>query len=58
MVISEAIRKGLEKVVHEIFADKSIIPTKSEKAILSIKTSHSRESFSSRMKNIYLNAIS
>ena len=58
MVIREAIRKGLEKVVHEIFADKSIIPTKSEKAILSIKTSHSREGFSSRMKNIYLNAIS
>jgi glycosyltransferase involved in cell wall biosynthesis len=58
LVMSDAIRKGLEKVVHEIFADRSIIPTKSKKAILSIKVNHSRESFSSQMKNIYLNAIS
>jgi glycosyltransferase involved in cell wall biosynthesis len=56
-VISEAIRKGLEKVVHEIFADRSIIPTKSEKAILSIKSNHSKKDFSSQMKSIYLNAI-
>jgi hypothetical protein len=58
LVISEAIRTGLEKVVHEIFADKSIIPIKSERAILSIKTNHSMEYFSTQMKKIYLNAIS
>jgi len=56
-VISDAIRKGLEKIVHEIFADRSIIPIKSARSILSIKTSHSKEDFSDRMKNIYLNAI-
>lgn len=58
LIISEAIRKGLEKVVHEIFADRSNIPKKSEKAILSIKSNHSRDNFSSQMKKIYLHAIS
>jgi glycosyltransferase involved in cell wall biosynthesis len=57
-VISEAIRKGLERVTHEIFTDRSIVPKKSEKAILSIKSNHSREDFSNRMKKIYLNALS
>jgi glycosyltransferase involved in cell wall biosynthesis len=57
-VISEAIRKGLEKVVHEIFANRSIIPIKSAQSILSIKLNHSKEEFSSRMKTIYLNALS
>jgi len=58
LVISEAIRKGLEKVVHEIFTNRSIIPIKSEQAIFNIKSNHSREIFSSQMKEIYLNAIS
>ncbi len=57
LVISEAIRTGLEKVVHEIFTDRSIIPEKSEQAILSIKSSHSKEIFSSTMEKIYLNAL-
>ncbi len=57
-VISDAIRTGLEKVMHEIFSDRSIIPIKSEQAILSIKSRHSKEIFSSQMKTIYLNAIS
>jgi len=56
-VISDAIRRGLERIVHEIFTDRSIIPIKSEKAIFSIKSNHSREKYSSQMKNIYLNAV-
>jgi glycosyltransferase involved in cell wall biosynthesis len=58
LVLSEAIRIGLEKAVHEIFTDRSIIPIKSEQAILSIKSNHSTEAFSSSMRRIYLNAIS
>jgi len=57
LVLSEAIRIGLEKVVHEIFADRSIIPKKSEQSILSIISNHSIEAFSSSMRQIYLNAI-
>jgi glycosyltransferase involved in cell wall biosynthesis len=56
-VISTAIRNGLEKVVHEIFADRSIIPIKSAKSNLSIKSNHSKEDFSNRMKKLYLNAL-
>ena len=55
--ISNAIRNGLEWVVQEVFNNRSIIPIKSEKAILNVKLNHSRDKFSSQMKNIYLNAI-
>lgn len=58
LVLSEAIRTGLGKVIHEIFTDKSIIPIKSEQALRSIKSNHSIEAFSSSMKQIYLHAIS
>ena len=55
--IRSEIQKGLEEIVEKIFADRSIIRTKSEKAIDSIKSNHSREDFASRMKAIYTNAV-
>jgi len=58
LAISAAIRKGLENIGHEIFADPMIIRTKAERAISSIRSNHSMENFASQMKTIYSNAIS
>lgn len=57
MSLSEAICIGLEKAVHEIFTDRSIILQKAGKSILSIEHSHSRIDFATRMNNIYLDAL-
>lgn len=54
--ISNSIRKGLEKAVHEIYSDRSIILRKSEKAITRIKERHSLSDFAARMRKIYLEA--
>jgi glycosyltransferase involved in cell wall biosynthesis len=55
-ILSSAIRKGLENAVHEIFADRSTVLQKSEKAITRIKEHHSVTDFASRMRKIYLDA--
>ena len=55
--ISDAIRTGLEKAVHEIFADRSVISLKGEKAIQYIKEEHSVQDFAARMKQVYLDAL-
>jgi glycosyltransferase involved in cell wall biosynthesis len=57
IAISTAIRSGLINAAHEIFADRSIIPEKSAKAISAIKANHSRVNFAAQMKKIYLEAI-
>ena len=49
--ISTTICAGLEKAVHEIFADRSIIPQKSAEAILNITANHSKADFSSKSKS-------
>jgi glycosyltransferase involved in cell wall biosynthesis len=56
--ISTAIRRGLEQAVHEIFADRTVIPIKAEKAIAHIEKNHSVADFAARMKKIYLDALS
>jgi glycosyltransferase involved in cell wall biosynthesis len=56
-VISQAICVGLEAALHNIFAERSVIPLKSNQSILSIKTKHSLTDFSARTKNIYLDAL-
>jgi glycosyltransferase involved in cell wall biosynthesis len=55
--LSQAIRTGIAKAVHEIFNDRSIVATKSDRAISAIKQNHSTEKFAEKMKSIYLNAI-
>ena len=57
LAISNAIRDGLEKAVHEIFADRSIIAKKASQAILGIRTNHSKDKFSIQMEKIYRDAI-
>ncbi len=44
-VISKSIRDGLEKIIHEIFTDRSIIIKKAEKSISGIKEHHSVPEF-------------
>jgi glycosyltransferase involved in cell wall biosynthesis len=56
--ISSAISKGLEQAVHEIFADRSVIPTKAEKALAYVKDNHSLEKFGARMNKLYQDALS
>lgn len=56
-VISKLIRNGLEKTIHEIFTDRSIIAQKAEKSIARIKEHHSVERYAARMKNIYQEAL-
>lgn len=58
MILSQRIREGLEAVVHQIFADKSVIANKSAQAILSIKVNHSRSDFATQMAGIYRHAVS
>jgi glycosyltransferase involved in cell wall biosynthesis len=55
--ISAAIRLGLERVLHEIFANRSIIMAKAENAMQSIKVNHSVQSFAARMRKIYQEAL-
>lgn len=58
MILSRCIREGLEAVIHQIFADKSVIANKSAEAILSIKANHSRSDFATQMAAIYRHAVS
>ena len=55
--ISAAIRLGLERALHEIFADRSVIPVKAENAMQSIKANHSVQDFAAHMRKIYQEAL-
>lgn len=55
--ISSAIRNGIEQAVHQIFADKSLLIAKAEKAITGIKESHHPLIFAEKMHKIYLSAV-
>jgi glycosyltransferase involved in cell wall biosynthesis len=57
-VLSQAICDGLEAAIHNIFADRSVIPHKANQSILSIKANHSLTDFSARLKKIYQDALS
>ncbi len=56
-IISDLIRGGLERIIHEIFSDRKVILAKSKNAIAGIKEKHSIEDYTSRMKEIYIQAI-
>ncbi len=55
--LSNAISSGLEKIIHEIFADPSSISKKGEAAIQYIKDYHSPQKFATQLKSIYLDAM-
>jgi glycosyltransferase involved in cell wall biosynthesis len=57
IIISNAIRKGIEQAVHEIFADKKIILEKSNKSIRYIETNHSVQNYARQMSEIYRKAV-
>ena len=54
---SERIREGLEKAVHEIVADRALVPRKADNAILSIARHHDPAAHAATLKRIYLEAI-
>ncbi len=56
-MISDAIHAGLEKIVHDIYHDRSVIIKKGDQSILNIKSHHSPLDFSTRMIKIYQDAI-
>ena len=55
--LSAVIRQGLEKSLHEIFTNPTIIAEKGEKAIQYIREHHSPVDFAARMNQIYLESI-
>jgi glycosyltransferase involved in cell wall biosynthesis len=56
-IISDLIREGLERIIHEIFSDTEVILAKCKNAIAGIKEKHSVEDYANRMKEIYIQAI-
>ena len=57
LAIGNLIREGIEKAVHEIFADRTVILEKSKNSISRIIEHHSIDNYASKLKNIYLEAI-
>jgi glycosyltransferase involved in cell wall biosynthesis len=57
LLMGDLIRNGLEKAVHEIFFDRTMIPKKANEAIARIKAKHSLDSYAKRMRKIYLEAM-
>jgi glycosyltransferase involved in cell wall biosynthesis len=55
--ISKFIRQGLEAIVHEIFANRTVIAKKAEKAINRIQSDHSPVQYAERIREIYFRAI-
>jgi glycosyltransferase involved in cell wall biosynthesis len=53
VLISNAIRKGLEQAVHEIFSDKKIILEKSKKSLMNIQKNHSVTNYAGQLSEIY-----
>jgi len=56
-LISNAIRKGIEQAVHEIFSDKKIILEKSDNAIRNIEKNHSVQNYARKMSELYHKAL-
>jgi len=56
-LISNAIRKGIEQAVHEIFSDKKIILEKSDNAIRNIEKNHSVQNYAGKMSELYHKAL-
>lgn len=56
-VISKLIREGIERAVHEIFANRPIILEKSQRSISRIIDYHSIDRYAATLRNIYLEAI-
>lgn len=56
-IISDLIREGLERVIHEIFSDRKLIVAKSNNALLGIKEKNSFDDYARRMKEIYIEAL-
>lgn len=56
-VISKLIREGIERAVHEIFANRAIVLEKSQRAICRIVEYHSIDRYAAKLRNIYLEAI-
>jgi glycosyltransferase involved in cell wall biosynthesis len=55
--ISKLIREGIERAVHEIFANRQIILEKSHNSISRIIEHHSIDRYAAKLRNIYLEAI-
>ncbi|BAY25929.1 group 1 glycosyl transferase [Calothrix sp. NIES-2100] len=55
--ISSAIKLGLERVIHEIFANRDTLIDKSNRSIQGIKDNHSLSKYANKMKEIYLQAV-
>lgn len=55
--IREAIKKGLERAVSEIFANRDIISYKAKAALERVRNQHSLEEYARRLNEIYHNAI-
>ena len=56
-VMSKLIREGIERAVHEIFANRRIILEKSQKSISRIIEYHSIDRYAAKLRNIYLEAV-
>ncbi len=56
-IISKLIRNGLEKIIHEIFTDRSLIIKKAEHSISRIREHHSFDEYASRMRKIYSESL-
>lgn len=55
--LSSAIREGLERAVHEIFADRSLIASKGDAAIAYVAEHHSPRRYAEDMSAIYAAAV-
>ena len=55
--LSQSIRQGLERVLHEIFGNREIIAKKSNLAIQRIQEHHDPRQFGANLKDVYLEAI-
>jgi len=55
--LRDEIKEGLEEVVSEIFSNKDIILYKANAAIQKIRTQHSPEEYSTRLREIYNQVI-
>jgi len=57
LVLSSAIRNGLEQTVHQIFENPMMIVEKGEKAFEYIRENHSPQKFATSLQEIYLDAL-
>ncbi|MBD2206360.1 glycosyltransferase family 4 protein [Calothrix sp. FACHB-1219] len=55
--INSAIKSGLERIVHEIFANREAVIAKSNRSIQGIRDNHSLSNYADKMKDIYLQVV-